>query len=58
MVIILMKTVPCAAISGPDPPAFVGDNYYCESGDTGTYSLNSYYTSDIRTVGWIWLSPC
>ena len=46
------ENCPCAAISGPDPPAFVGDNYYCESGDTGTYSLNSYYTSDILWDGY------
>ena len=38
---------PCAAIPGPDPPAFVGNHYYCESGDTGTYEFGElYYTSD------------
>ena len=37
---------PCAATPGPDPPAFVGNHYYCESGDTGTYNNNIYYPSD------------
>ena len=43
---------PCAATPGPDPPAFVGDHYYCESGDTGTYVLNEYYTSDMLWDGY------
>ena len=29
---------PCAKTPGPDPPAYVGSHYYCESGNTGTYS--------------------
>ena len=37
---------PCAATPGPDPPAFIGDHYYCESGDTGTADPNAYYTTD------------
>ena len=37
---------PCATVPGPNPPAFVGNDYYCESGDVGTYSVNSYYLSD------------
>ena len=37
---------PCATIPGPSPPAFVGNDYYCESGDVGTYDLVSYYLSD------------
>ena len=43
---------PCAATPGPDPPAFVGDHYYCESGDTGTYDSNEYYTSDMLWDGY------
>ena len=39
-------TCPCAAIPGPDPPAFVGNHYYCESGDTGGYNSDIYHTSD------------
>ena len=37
---------PCAATPGPDPPAFVGNHYYCESGNTGTYDRGDYHTSD------------
>ena len=43
---------PCAAVPGTDPPAFVGDHYYCESGATGDVDSdqrtanNDYYTSD------------
>ena len=36
---------PCSIYPGNDPPSFVGNNYYCESGsvdlpDTGTYYFN------------------
>jgi len=37
---------PCALIPGPSAPSFVGDNYYCESGDTGTYQSAPYYLND------------
>ena len=37
---------PCAAPAGPDPPAFVGNHYYCESGDTGTWEHEIYYPTD------------
>ena len=39
---------PCAnsVTKGEDPPSFVGDNYYCESGDTGGVDSSAYYTSD------------
>ena len=43
---------PCAAVPGTDPPTFVGDHYYCESGATGDVrddqatANNDYYTSD------------
>ena len=37
---------PCATVPGPSPPAFVGNDYYCESGDVGTADVNSYYLSD------------
>ena len=43
---------PCAATPGPDPPAFVGDHYYCESGTTRTVSNNEYYTSDMLWDGY------
>ena len=28
---------PCAKFPGPSPPSFVGNDYYCESGNNGTY---------------------
>ena len=37
---------PCAATPGPDPPAFLGNHYYCESGNQGTSSSSIYYTLD------------
>ena len=37
---------PCATHPGPSPPAFVGNDYYCESGDIGTYESTPYYLSD------------
>ena len=37
---------PCAIYPGPPPPAFVGNDYYCESGDIGTYESPPYYLSD------------
>ena len=37
---------PCATVPGPIPPAFVGNDYYCESGDVGTYESAPYYLSD------------
>ena len=43
---------PCAAIPGPDPPAFVGDHYYCESGNTGGFNYNEHYTSDMLWDGY------
>ena len=36
---------PCAAIPGPAPPSFVGNNYYCESG-AGNSWTSTYYFSD------------
>ena len=37
---------PCATHPGPSPPAFVGNDYYCESGDVGTYKSTPYYLFD------------
>jgi len=37
---------PCAKFQGPLPPSFARDHFYCESGDTGSYSLSAYYISD------------
>ena len=40
------NSCPCATHPGPSPPAFVGNDYYCESGDVGTTDRNTYYLSD------------
>ena len=48
----LYNNCPCAPTPGPDPPAFVGDYYYCESGNTGTVSTSEYYTSDMLWDGY------
>ena len=37
---------PCAKNRGTAPPSFVGEHYYCESGNTGRVDLNRYYTED------------
>ena len=37
---------PCATYPGLNPPAFVGNNYYCESGDVGERDPTLYYLSD------------
>ena len=43
---------PCAATPGPDLPAFVSHNYYCESGNTGAVSRDVFYTSDMLWDGY------
>ena len=37
---------PCARNPGTAPPSFVGEYYYCESGNTGPHDINQYYTED------------
>ena len=37
---------PCAIHPGPSPPAFVGNDYYCESGNEGLADYNTSYISD------------
>ena len=37
---------PCATYPGPSPPAIVGNDYYCESGDVGTHDHVSYYLTN------------
>ena len=34
---------PCAAVPGPAPPSFVGENYYCESGNRGPFTYTVHY---------------
>lgn len=36
---------PCAPTPGPTPPAFVGEHYYCESGNNGQGG-NGFFTDD------------
>ena len=37
-------TCPCAVVPGPSPPSFVGENYYCQSGNNQlTYNFGVYY---------------
>ena len=33
-----LNNCPCAKYPGPDPPAYISNHYYCESGNTGTYT--------------------
>ena len=37
---------PCAVIPGRKPPSFVGNNYFCESGNVGIYEFNVWYLED------------
>ena len=37
---------PCAVKKGPDPPSFVYDHFYCESGNSGVANESTYYTTD------------
>ena len=38
---------PCSAVyPGNDPPSFVGNNYYCESGSVGFANIGAYYFND------------
>ena len=44
---VASRYCPCAAVrGGGSPNAFVGDHYYCESGDVGGPDENAYYTTD------------
>ena len=49
MIIIIQPTI--AHVPGPHPPAFVGDHYYCESGNTRNYDVAAYYNSDVLWDG-------
>ena len=37
---------PCADFPGPRPPAYIRNDYYCESGNVGVYDLNELYIHD------------
>lgn len=36
----------CPCLGGPSPPAFVGDDFYCESGRTGGNETEVWYEQD------------
>ena len=42
----LINNCPCAALSGSNPPSFVQNHYYCESGSQGAAVSTYYYTND------------
>ena len=37
---------PCAQYPGPEFPTYVGNHYYCESGNTGIFYKPKFYTED------------
>ena len=37
---------PCAIYPGPSAPPFVGDNYFCESGNVGNFEHYQWYLDD------------
>ena len=37
---------PCAKFPGANPPVYVGNHYYCESGSTGYTSVSAFHGSD------------
>ena len=37
---------PCAKYSGTPPPPYIGNDYYCESGNTGHYDLTTLHSND------------
>ena len=42
---------PCAIVGGPNPSAFVGSHYYCESGAGSSFDSSEYYLSDVLWDG-------
>jgi len=41
-----LHNCPCATHPGPDPPIYVGSNFYCESGNNGLGDQATLYTED------------
>ena len=41
-----INNCPCARYPGIVPHSFVGDHYYCESGNTGPFDRSQYHTED------------
>ena len=46
-----LHNCPCAIVGGPNPSAFVGSHYYCESGAGSSFDLSEYYLSDVLWDG-------
>ena len=42
---------PCSTVAGTGPQSFVGDNYYCESGNPTDNGIGSLYSADILWDG-------
>ena len=40
---------PCSVTRGPDPPTFVGEHYYCQSGSEGMPNSGTYYMLPLWT---------
>ena len=38
-----VSNCPCSVTPGPNPPSFVGEDYYCQSGNEGTADKDKYY---------------
>ena len=41
-----MENCPCTLYPGPSAPPFVGENYFCESGNTGGIEARQWYLGD------------
>ena len=37
---------PCSKFPGQSPPSFVKEDYYCDSGNSGTAAIGTYYSSN------------
>ena len=37
---------PCSPVQGPDSPPFVGENYFCSTGNPTNYVFTTYYTNN------------
>ena len=42
---------PCAKYNGTTPPPYIGNDYYCESGNTGAYKKSPLFSHDVLWDG-------
>ena len=47
----IVYNCPCSVYPGINPPSFVSNNYYCESGSVGYPDTSKYYFNDILWDG-------